>query len=119
MHEQRAVSTTARGQPVTTPNGPAPTEERLPDGQHADHWVLTPEERAKGFIRPVRKSYRHEACGTVTSMGTAIAETYARDPAFYGLTYCAGCQDYYPVGEKGEFTWLDERGNNTGQRVGT
>ena len=31
----------------------------LPDGQQKDYLVLTEEERAKGFIRPVRRSYRH------------------------------------------------------------
>src|SRR6266851_5064143 len=30
-------------------------------------------------------------CGTVTTMGQALAETYARDPSFYGATYCCGC----------------------------
>lgn len=36
-----------------------PTSETLPDGQAKDHWILSDEERAKGFIRPVRASYRH------------------------------------------------------------
>lgn len=38
---------------------PAPTEERLPDGQHKDHWILPDEERDKGFVHPVRTQYRH------------------------------------------------------------
>lgn len=38
--------------------------------------VLSDAERAKGFVRPVRTSYRHETCGAVTTMGAAIAETY-------------------------------------------
>src|SRR5262245_18692680 len=29
------------------------------NGQQQDYVVLTPEERAKGFVRPVRRSYRH------------------------------------------------------------
>jgi hypothetical protein len=29
------------------------------NGQQHDYVVLTPEERAKGFVRPVRNSYRH------------------------------------------------------------
>src|SRR5438067_11769330 len=29
------------------------------NGQQQDYVVLTPEERAKGFVRPVRGSYRH------------------------------------------------------------
>ena len=47
-------------------------------------------------------------------MGLAIAETYARDPSFYGGTYCAGCQTHLPVGPKGEFVW-----DGTDERVGT
>lgn len=36
-----------------------PTSEHLPDGQAKDHWILSDEERAKGFVRPVRLSYKH------------------------------------------------------------
>lgn len=28
-------------------------------GMHRDYWVLSEEERSKGFVRPVRRSYRH------------------------------------------------------------
>ena len=55
-----------------------------------------------GFVRPVRRSYRHVACGTVTTMGQTIAETYARDPGFYGATFCCGCERHLPVSE---FVW--------------
>lgn len=120
-------------------------------GMHGDYWVLSPEERAKGFVRPVREKYQHvgirpqypvrdltaeererhgkwgyvkyEAypesesavtgrfwtseqlrggCGTVTRMGRALAETYARDPKFYGATFCCGCGKHLPVEE---FVW--------------
>lgn len=162
------VRATGRGAPVDDPNAPAPTEERLPDGQHADHWVLSEKQRAKGFVRPVRSKYRHvgpsgpahptrpltaeEAeryerfgyvsfepypesegpatgrfwtqeqldrvqnggCGGVTTMGKALAETIARDPSFYGSTFCAHCHDYFPIGETGEFVWEDD-----GSRMGT
>lgn len=154
---------TGRGE-AAPENAPAPTEERLPDGQHADHWVLSEEERAKGFVRPVRLSYVHagplgpqhptreltedererfgsdwaayepyppdpegrkvgkfwtqadldkvgKGCGTVTSMPQAIAETYAREPSFYGSTFCCGCRDYFPVAE---FVW-----DKTDERVGS
>lgn len=158
---------TAQGRVVKDPPlAPAPTEEKLPDGQHADHWVLSPKERAKGFVRPVRYRYRHvgppgpqhptrpltdaererygegyecfeeypvgvdgygrlwssadleavgKGCGKVTKMyGEALAETYARQPDYYGRTFCVGCREYLPVGEAGEFVWV--RG---GERVGT
>ena len=69
--------------------------------------VLSAAERAAGFVRPVRRSYVHQACGTVTTMSQAIAETYARQPGFYGATYCVQCQMHRPVGPTGEFTWDD------------
>jgi hypothetical protein len=140
-----------------------------PDGQQKNYLVLSEEERAKGFVRPVRRRYQHvgiagpkyplrdltpeeqerykaegyvkyeeypksetssvvgsfwtqerldkvgKGCGVVTTMGPAIAETYARDPTFYGSTFCVGCGTHLPVGEAGEFIWDD----GSGQRVGT
>lgn len=74
----------------------------LPNGQQEKYVVLSAEERAKGFIRPVRDSYQHVACGAVTTMDIAIAETYARDPSFYGATFCIACREHYPVAE---FVW--------------
>ena len=65
--------------------------------------VLSEEELAKGFVRPFRDKYIHTAsCGTATIMGRALSETYARNPKFYGATYCVGCQMHRPVAE---FTW--------------
>jgi len=138
------------------------------DGQNEKYLVLSDEERAKGFVRPVRRSYVHagapgptyelrdltqeerttfnadehgyvkyepypegsdslgrfwtqaqldnasKGCGTLTTMGQAIAETYARDPNFYGATFCCGCGKHLPVGRDGEFVW-----DGTSERVGT
>lgn len=83
-------------------------------GQQRDYIVLSPAERAKGFVRPVRHSYRHLKCGTVTKMGQSLAETYARDPAFYSGTFCVGCRTHFPVGKDGEFVW-----DGTDEKVGT
>lgn len=83
-------------------------------GMQEKYLVLSDEERAKGFVRPVRQSYVHEKCGTLTTMGVAIAETYAREPKFYGATYCAGCGAHFPVGKKGEFVW-----DGTSEKVGS
>lgn len=83
-------------------------------GQQKGYVVLSDDERAKGFIRPVRRSYIHEKCGVVTTMGQALAETYARDPYFYSGTFCCGCGTHFPVGEDGEFLW-----DGTGEKVGT
>lgn len=95
------------------PEGSAPEPIDPTTGQHGSHWVLPKEERTKGFIRPVRSSYTHDLCGTVTTMGSAIAETYARSPKYYGQTFCSHCKIYDFVGEHGVFTWLD------GEKVGT
>jgi hypothetical protein len=142
----------------------APDTQPVP--QHETYLVLSEAERAKGFVRPVRLSYRHvgiagpkhplrdltdeekaangaryakyetypesesplvgrywmqeqldsigKGCGTVTTMGQALAETYAREPGFYGATYCCGCMMHRPVGDDGEFVW-----DGTTERVGT
>jgi hypothetical protein len=142
-----------------------------PAGMNDVYLILSDEERARGFVRPVRRSYRHAGipgpqnplrdltsgeaerwagagyvkfepyprdasalgrfwtqaqldtigtgCGTVTTMARAIAETYAREPAFYGATFCCGCQRHLPVGAQGEFTWMTEDGEDTAERVGT
>lgn len=136
-----------------------------PVPQNEVYLVLGEEERAKGFVRPVRSSYVHvgphgprypvrdlspgermrygeawakfedypqdggehsalgrgwtqaqldavgKGCGTVTRMGQALAETYAREPRFYGATYCCGCMRHLPVDE---FVW-----DGTDERVGT
>ena len=55
-----------------------------------------------------------QGCGTKTTVSRSIAETYARDPHFYGGTYCAGCGRHFDVGEMGEFVWY-----GTEERVGT
>ena len=161
------------------PNDPGikrgpPDETPVP--MHDAYVVLSAEERAKGFVRPVRRSYRHvgiagpshplrdlteedrqrwgadlyvkyeqyppdthgaadhrmsrtvlgklwtkaqldsvgKGCGTVTTMGTELAETYARNPGFYGATYCCGCSMHREVGAAGEFVW-----EGTNERVGT
>lgn len=95
-------------------NATTPTSERLPGGQAAAHWILSEEERAKGFVRPVRHHYKHEKCGGTTRMGDAIAETYAREPCFYTSTFCVPCGAYFPVGEGGQFIW-----EGTAEKVGT
>lgn len=71
-------------------------------GQQKGYMVLTAEERAKGFVRPVRRSYTHLKCGVVTQMSQDIAETYARNPSFYSGTFCTGCRTHLPLSE---FRW--------------
>jgi len=91
-----------------------PEHRRLKEnGQQEGYVVLAEEERAKGFVRPVRRSYVHTKCGTQTTMGQTIAETYARNPKFYSGTFCVACRNHFPVGPDGEFVWDD------GTKVGT
>jgi hypothetical protein len=101
-------------------------------GQHKSYIVLCEDERRKGFVRPYRDAYKHVGraepvtddvgipphtvrrvggCGTVTTMGRALSETYARDPTFYGATFCCGCNRHLPVAE---FVWTAD-----GQQVGS
>lgn len=103
-------------------------EEKIP--QHQVYLILSDEERAKGFVRKVRKTYVHlytedgspvpypllsmkgiNGCGAATTMSTPLAETYARDPKFYGATYCVGCKKHLPVTE---FIW-----DGTQEKVGS
>ena len=85
-----------------------------PNGQQQDYVVLAEEERAKGFVRPVRRSYKHLKCGGVTTMAQTIAETVARDPDFYSGTFCCACRAHFPTGADGEFVW-----DGTNEKVGT
>lgn len=96
--------TTTDGQPAApgTENTGAPQPINPTTGQHGAYWILSEDERAKGFVRPVRDSYTHAACGASTRMSLPIAETYARDPKFYGQTFCVSCRKHLPVSE---FHW--------------
>lgn len=147
-------TTLTDGSPVT------PDHRELKDnGQQKGYVVLSEEERARGFVRPVRQAYVHVGkqptyllrdltedekkryagfgyikfekypeedtlagrywtekqlnggCGLRTVMALSIAETYARDPKFYGSTFCAGCGVHLPVEE---FIW-----EGTDERVGS
>lgn len=82
-----------------------------PDGQQEKYLVLSEEERQKGFVRPVRKTYRHVSCQRATTMSDAIAETYARDPHFYTGTYCATCREHFSLMNKDgtpAFFWVPD-----------
>lgn len=94
------------GQPLT----PDHREINPATGQQKDYVVLCDAERAKGFIRPVRDTYKHLTCGSTTTMGRKLAETYARDPEFYSGTFCATCRTHFPLVE---FIWLDGEGLGT------
>ncbi len=136
------------------PNDPRLTRggDQKPGPQADVYLVLSKEERAKEFVRPLRSEYVHvwlkpvyplrdltdeekerwwnegyvkfevypksmaprtgkfwtqaeldnDGCGTRTIMGPALSETYARNPKFYGYTYCCGCKMHLSVAE---FVW--------------
>ncbi len=50
------------------------------------------------------KEKLESGCGTETIMGRELSETYARNPKFYGATYCVSCRTHFPVSE---FNWSD------------
>ena len=111
-----AITATRTSPPkICTTNGQPVEEVRRNQtnetGQHDGYIVLCPDERAKGFVRPYRDAYKHKTCGTVTTMGRSLSETYARDPKFYGATFCCECNRHLPVVE---FTWTTD-----GQQVGS
>lgn len=103
-------TTLTDGSPVTADH----REINPSTGQQKGYVVLSVEEREKGFVRKVRRSYIHTPCGVETTMSQSIAETYARNPKFYSGTFCVGCKDHFPVGENGEFVW-----SGTDAKVGT
>lgn len=87
---------------LTTDLDEARNSATKPNGEQEQYVVLSAQERSQGFVRPLRRSYVHTTCGAQTSMALEIAETYARNPGFYGATYCSGCKDHHPVAE---FVW--------------
>lgn len=98
---------------TSDPNDPrltrGPDSEPVP--QAPVYLVLSEEERARGYVRPLRTAYVHQACHVVTRVNHAIAATYAANPKFYGSTYCCGCGMHLPVEE---FVW-----DGTDEKVGS
>lgn len=104
-----STMTLTDGSPITSDH----REINPATGQQKSYVVLSADQRAKGFVRPVRTVYVHEKCGAETRMGLALAETYARRPDFYSGTFCCACRAHFPVGPDGEFIWA-----GTDQKVG-
>lgn len=72
------------------------------DGQYERHPINNTGE----YVAPIRNSYIHDKCGEKTLCGDDIAETYAKNPKFYGRTFCVQCRNYFPVSE---FKWAVDR----------
>jgi hypothetical protein len=94
----RTAQTLIDGSPVTEDHREIDPE----TGQQKGYVVLSEEERKKGFVRPVRRSYIHKVCGIVISMGISIAETYTKDPGFYSGIMCVHCKAHFPLDQ---FVW--------------
>jgi hypothetical protein len=110
---------TSSGRPAENPeDAPVPTERKLGDGQHADHWVLCETERAKGFVRPVREKYQH--------VGIAGPKFPLRDLTDEERERTAGSGwvkfEPYPAGYKGSATgryWTQAKIDSIGKGCGT
>lgn len=101
----RSAQVLTDGSPVTLDH-----RELKENGQQKAYVVLSDMERSKGFVRPVRRTYRHIKCGSDTTMSQSIAETYARDPKFCGGTFCVQCGNHFPltIDGKHQFEWIDD-----------
>lgn len=83
-----------------------------PDTEHDRHHFAISHPIKKADLDKVQKSQRLPGgCGTLTTMHQSIAETYARDPNFYGYTYCCACSKHLPIDE---FVW-----SGTNESVGS
>jgi hypothetical protein len=104
----------------TTDDPKVPHAQGGPDDEpvrQADvYLVMSEEERAKGYMRPLRFNYYHLICGTITTMHRDIAETFSCNPEFYHDTFCAYCSKHRPLSE---FVWVSMDGNITDLEVGT
>ncbi len=96
--------------PITDdPNDPR-LKKTKDDGQQEAYVVLSEDERAKGFVRPYRDCYKHLVCNTITTMGRDISETYARNPKFYGATFCVACKSHFNLktADGHAFEWVPD-----------
>jgi hypothetical protein len=82
-----------------------PYEEEVHRGDGYVKYEKYPESRSPLSGRYWTAAQLKSGCQTETKMSLPIAETYARDPKFYGSTFCCGCQAHFPVGE---FQWYED-----------
>lgn len=100
---------------VTTTDG-APFDPTIgPNGQQKNYVVLTEEERAKGFVRPLRRTYRH-----VGPPGPKhpLRDLTAEEDRSYGDTYVKF--EPYPEGSgsRGRF-WTQKQLDGIGRGCGS
>ena len=96
---------------ITTDRTDPALHQTKENGQNEKYLVLSEKEREKEFTQPLRLTYRHVLCENESTMTSAIAETYARDPKFYGATFCCRCGKHLPLRDAGEtpaFVWVQD-----------
>lgn len=83
--------------------------------------ALTKAETDSQYVRPFRLSYKHIACGTVTTLiADEAAENWAIFPGFWKQALlCKFHNAWFPVGDRsGEFIWVDSLGRDTATKAG-
>lgn len=92
--------------------------ETKPNGQQKDYVVLTAEERAKGFVEPVRRSYRHVGPpgprGTLTDLTPEQRERFAAHGYVKWESYSP---DFEGGVQQGRF-WTQEQLDKVGKGCG-
>lgn len=89
------------------PNGKPHREINPETGQQRAYIVLTEEERAKGFVRPVRRSYIHVGVEPPNNLRDLTKEEKERYSSFGYVAF-----EKYPEPEVGRY-WTQEQLDNT------
>lgn len=112
-YENGKIASTSGRLPRTFAGG-APEEINPETGQHKAYWVLSESERAKGFIRPVRESYKHVGTpGPKHPLRDLTPEERERYGPFGYVKF-----EEYPENPESSITgqfWTQQRLDNVGQ----
>lgn len=113
------VTTSGKPPIAGTEDLPAPGPINPATGQHTEYWVLSEAERAKGFVRPVRDTYRHvgraEPKFPLRDLTAEELERWGDDPPFAKF-------EAYPPNYKGSAVgryWTQEELDSIGKGCGT
>jgi hypothetical protein len=64
--------------------------------------VLTPEEAAKGYVRPHRDAVTHQKCGIVSILRRDVAQAFAKTPTMLSRVRCTACRGDF---DAKDFVW--------------
>ncbi len=93
-----------------------------PNGQHVSYWILSEDERAKGFVRPVRRSYTHVGAPGPQHPTRPINEADARERDLAIAYGYVSFEAYPPEANEGSVTgcyWTRARLDRAGKGCGT